>query len=29
MPGVYVLPMEIGNGALDSLFWPMDEQVLL
>jgi len=27
MPGVYVKAIEIGNGILDSLFWPMDDQV--
>jgi len=27
MPGVYVKAIEIGNGILDSLFWPMDDQL--
>lgn len=27
MPGVRVVEMEIGDGILDSLFWPMDQQV--
>jgi palmitoyl-protein thioesterase len=27
MPGVYVKPIEIGNGIIDSLFWPMDDQL--
>jgi hypothetical protein len=29
MPGVYVKAIEIGNGILDSLFWPMDDQVII
>jgi len=26
-PGIYVVSIEIGNGAEDSLFWPLDKQV--